>query len=222
MKESFRIADLAYEAILEASKPGVTEFEVAAAGQYVAIRNGAEFVPFCNVESGDRTNTVIGRATNKKLADGEIMSVAIAVQYEGYISTVQFPYTVGGKFTDNQYRLVKALLDAEYRALPFLKNGEPAKNFVTAVREHFRSLGWERYDIYPPLHGAGTAEAESPYPNEKSTYSFQTGMCVNVDISLFNTPAHSNRIEEGFIVTDEGAEPMSKLVRKLAAEFKRS
>ena len=51
------------------------------------------------------------------------------------------------------------------------------------------------------------------------TYDFQTGMCVNVDISLFNTPAYSNRIEEGFYVTNEGAEPMSKLIRKLASEF---
>jgi Xaa-Pro aminopeptidase len=219
MKRSFEIADMGYQAIMDASQPGVTEFAVAAAGEYEARKNGAEIIPFCNVESGLRTNTVIGRATDKVLQQGDIMSVAIAVQYEGYISTVQFPYSVGGQFTEEQHKLVSALVDSENKALPFLKNGEPAKHFVKAVRDHFRSLRWEQYDIYPPLHGAGTAEAESPYPDEKVTYDFQTGMCVNVDISLFNTPAYSNRIEEGFYVTDEGAEPMSKLVRKLATDF---
>lgn len=103
--------------------------------------------------------------------------------------------------------------------MKYLKNGIAANEFVKAVRGHFNKKGLSKYDIYPPLHGCGTAEAESPYPDEKSKYPFLTGMTVNTDISLFGTEAHSNRIEEGFVITDKGHSPMSKLVRRLSKEF---
>ena len=77
----------------------------------------------------------------------------------------------------------------------------------------------EKYDIYPPLHGCGCAEAESPYPDEKSEITFQPGMTVNTDISLFGHPLGSNRLEEGFAITQEGREPFSKCVRLLSKDW---
>jgi len=44
-------------------------------------------------------------------------------------------------------------------------------------------------------------------------------MCVNSDISLWGCPAGSNRIEEGFVITQEG--PLSlppPLIRELVAK----
>ena len=64
---------------------------------------------------------------------------------------------------------------------------------VKAVRNVFRKHTLAKYDVYPPLHGIGPAEAESPYPDEKASYTFQDGMCVNSDISLFGNPDGSNR-----------------------------
>ncbi len=219
LKKAAEIADMAYKEMMAICKPGITELEVAASGEYIARKNGAEFIPFCNVMSGERTNTVIGRATEKKIKEGEIMSIAIAVQYNGYISSVQFPFTVGGKFSKDQKELVDSLVEVESIALKHLRNGVKANKFVKEVRDYFRKKDLSKYDIYPPLHGVGIAEAESPYPDEQSDYEFETGMTVNVDISLFNTNAFSNRIEEGFVITDNGYEPMSKLVRNLTLNF---
>ena len=76
------------------------------------------------------------------------------------------------------------------------------------------------YDLYPPLHGCGLAEAESPYPDENSTAIFEAGMTVNTDVSLFGHPHGSNRIEESLLVTETGYESMSKLVRQLSNNWK--
>ena len=219
LKQAFKIADIAYEEMMKVCKPGVSEFEIAAAGEYAARKNGAEYIPFCNVMSGERTNTVIGRATAKIIKEGEIMSIAIAVQYNGYIATVQFPFAVGGKLSNDQKELITSLIEVENIALKHLKNGVMANKFVKEVREYFRNHNLSQYDIYPPLHGMGTAEAESPYPDEQSNYRFETGMTVNVDISLFKTKAFSNRIEEGFVITESGHEVMSKLVEKLRRDY---
>jgi len=77
----------------------------------------------------------------------------------------------------------------------------------------FHDEGLEKYDIYPPLHGIGCAEAESPYPNEDTEETFQVGMTVNTDISLFGLEGGSNRIEEGFVITENGAKSLSPFVR---------
>lgn len=78
----------------------------------------------------------------------------------------------------------------------------------------------EQYDLYPPLHGAGLSEAESPYPNEHTDIAFLPGTIANTDISLFNHPAGSNRIEEGLLVSEDHVERLSKLVPQLIKDWK--
>ena len=40
-------------------------------------------------------------------------------------------------------------------------------------------------------------------------------MCVNSDISIWGHPAGSNRIEEGFVITENGPETITPLIREL-------
>jgi len=86
---------------------------------------------------------------------------------------------------------------------------------VRAVKKVFKKRGLEKYDVYPPMHGIGLAEAESPYPDEKADYPLRAGMCVNSDISLFGHPDGSNRIEEGFVIRGDGPESLTPTIRKL-------
>jgi len=48
---------------------------------------------------------------------------------------------------------------------------------------------------------------------------FVPGMTVNTDISLFGLPGGSNRIEEGFVITEDGAETLSPLVRRYCLDW---
>ena len=89
---------------------------------------------------------------------------------------------------------------------------------VKAVKAVFAKYDMTQYDLYPPMHGIGLAEAESPYPDENSTYKFETNMCVNSDISLWGCPAGSNRLEEGFVITENGPRSLTPLIRELAAK----
>jgi Xaa-Pro aminopeptidase len=146
---------------------------------------------------------------------------ALAIMYEGYVTSVEWPFVAGAEPSPIQRHLIDALVRAEELALPHLRPNAPAKEFVRAVKGHFRAQSLSQYDLYPPMHGCGLAEAESPYPDENSPLVYRPGMTVNTDISLFGHPeAGSNRIEEGFIVTETGCEAMSPLVRRLSAEWR--
>jgi Xaa-Pro aminopeptidase len=219
LKESWRIADIGYKALMEACVPGNTELDATGAAEKAAREAGAEHIVFTVFGSGERSNTIVGRPTSKVMRNGDMIMAALAIQYEGYVSTVEFPF-VCGNASSKQKELIEALVVADKKALKKLRNGVKMNEFVKEVKDHFKAKGLTKYDIYPPLHGCGCAEAESPYPNESTEAIFETGMTVNTDISLFGTPMGSNRIEEGFVVTEEGYESMSGLIRGLVEKYK--
>jgi len=216
LREAGRQACEGYAKLMEYSVPGNTEAMAAGAGQGAALMAGAEAINFCIYGSGPRTATIIGRSAGRVLRDGDMIMAALAVQYEGYVATAALPFVVG-KATDEQKRFLTVLLEAADAQIGYLRDGVSAGDMVRAVKAVYKKHGMEQYDVYPPMHGIGLAEAESPYPDENSTYPFRAGMCVNSDVSLFGHPAGSNRIEEGFVIGTGGPESITPLIRDLCA-----
>ncbi len=219
LKEAARIADEGYKAMIHNVKPGMTELELASYAYGECMRAGAENVPFIVMTSGERVDTIIGRPTRKIIRDSDMIMTAIAVQYEGYVATVGFPF-VAGRMSEEQRAFITLLVEAEDIALSKLAPGRRMGELVGAVKSYFADKGVSDYDLYPPLHGCGLAEAESPYPDENSEAAFEAGMTVNTDISLFGHPHGSNRVEESLVVTEDGYESMSALVRQLSRMWK--
>lgn len=216
LREAGRLACVGYEKLMGTAVPGNTELAAAGAAEGAARAAGAEAITFTVLGSGPRTNTIIGRPTTRVIQDGDMIMAAFAVQYQGYIATTEYPF-VAGEPSDEQKRFLAALFEAANVQLGYLKEGVISGEMVRAVKAVFRARGLEQYDVYPPMHGIGLAEAESPYPDERASYPFRAGMCVNSDISLFGHPAGSNRIEEGFVIRETGCQSLTPLIRNLCA-----
>jgi Xaa-Pro aminopeptidase len=214
LREAGRQACLGYKKLLETAVPGNTETMAAGAAEGAARAAGAEDINFTVFGSGKRAATIIGRATQKVIEEGDMVMAALAVQYEGYVATVEYPF-VAGRASDGQKRFLGALFEAANVQQKYLADGVIAGEMVRAVKEVFKKHGLTKYDVYPPMHGIGLAEAESPYPDEKATYPLTEGMCVNSDISLFGHPDGSNRIEEGFVITKKGPESLTPFIREM-------
>jgi Xaa-Pro aminopeptidase len=220
LKRAWEICDIGYKAILDADLIGLTEIQAAAIGEKAARDAGTEHIVFSIFASGERTNSVIGRPNEKIIFDEEMIMSSLAIQYHGYIASNAWPFVAGKKYSMKQRKLIEHLIKAESIAVKNIRNGAVAGEVVGKIKEYFKANGLEKYDLYPPIHGNGLAEAESPYPDEHSTYAFETGMGVNMDVSLFGIPGvGSNRIEEGFIVSDDGVIVLSKLINRLREEF---
>ncbi len=217
LAEAGRQACEGYRKLLEYAVDGNPETMAAGAAEGAARMAGAEDINFMVFGSGERTNTVIGRATNKIMRDGEMLMAAMAVQYQGYVATVEYPFVIG-RASDDQKRFLNVLFEAANVQQSYLKAGVASGEMVRKVKEVFARHGMSKYDLYPPMHGIGLAEAESPYPDEKATYAFQANMCVNSDISLWGYPAGSNRIEEGFVITADGPRSLTPFIRELIAK----
>ncbi|HOG51838.1 MAG TPA: Xaa-Pro peptidase family protein [Lentisphaeria bacterium] len=214
LREAGRIAGVGYQALIKAAVPGNTERQAAGAAEGAARAAGAEDINFMVFGSGKRAETIIGRAEEKVIEDGDMIMAAMAVQYAGYVATVEYPF-VAGRATAGQKDFLRGLQKAANVQYEMLKPGLRAGDMVKAVKRVFAEAGMTQYDVYPPMHGIGLAEAESPYPDVDSDYPFEVGMCVNSDISLFGHPNGSNRIEEGFVFTPDGVESLTPVIRQL-------
>jgi Xaa-Pro aminopeptidase len=214
LRKAGQIACVGYERLIATAVPGNTELAAAGAGEGAARAAGAETITFMVFGSGPRTATIIGRPTERVIQDGDMIMAAMAVQYQGYVATVEYPF-VAGKASSEQKRFLGALFEAANVQQNYLKDGIVMGEMVHAVKAVFKKHSLEQYDVYPPMHGIGLAEAESPYPDENATGAFRAGMCVNSDISLFGHPAGSNRIEEGFVITAHGPESITPYIRRL-------
>lgn len=220
LKEAWRICDAGYKVVLDTDIVGLTENQAAAIGEKAARDAGAEHVAFSIFCSGDRTNTVVGRPSQKVIKRGDMIMYALAVQYEGYIASDEWPYVAGGKANSEQESFIRHLVKAEDIGAGSIRAGVVQGEVVRKIRDYFRESGLEKYDLYPPIHGNGLAEAESPYPDENTTTPFAAGIGFNFDVSLFGHPrVGSNRIEEGFIVTDTGLLTLSPLISSLRQRY---
>jgi len=154
LKKAGHMACIAYEKLIEHAVPGNTERMAAGAAEGAARMAGAEDINFTVFGSGKRADTIIGRATEKIIQDGDMIMAAIAVQYEGYVATAEYPF-VAGKASDKQKRFLNVLFEAAEVQLKYLRNGVISGEMVRAVKEVFKKHGLEKYDVYPPMHGIG-------------------------------------------------------------------
>ena len=216
LKEAWRVCDAGYKAVLDADIVGLTESQAAAIGEKAARDAGAEHIVFSIFCSGERTNTVVGRPSQKVIEKSDMIMYALAVQYEGYIASDEWPFVAGRKPNKKQAEFIHHLVKSEDLGAGSIRAGVVQGEVVRRIRDYFRDNGLEPYDLYPPIHGNGLSEAESPYPDENSKVEFREGMGINFDVSLFGLPGlGSNRIEEGFIVTGSGLLTLSSYISSL-------
>lgn len=220
LKKAWEICDAGYKAVIDSDIVGLTENQAAAIGEKAAKDVGAEHIVFSIFASGDRTNSVVGRPSEKIIKKGDMIMYALSLQYEGYIASDEWPYVAGAAPTKEQMRLIYHLVKAEDTGVKAIKDGVEQGRIVKQIRQYFSDNDLEEYDLYPPMHGNGLSEAESPYPGENSKALFQTGVGINFDVSLFGVPGvGSNRIEEGFIVEKNGLLVLSRLISSLRKDF---
>jgi Xaa-Pro aminopeptidase len=220
LKKAWEICDFGYKAVLDTDIIGLTERQAAAIGEKAARDAGAEHIVFSIFASGTRTNSVVGRPSEKVIEKNDMIMYALAIQYEGYIASDEWPYVVGGNPSKEKHDFIYHLVKAEDIGVKSIKGEMPQGEVVKKLRKYFSDNDLEKYDLYPPIHGNGLSEAESPYPDENSKALFLPGVGVNFDVSLFGKPnVGSNRIEEGFIVKEDGVITLSKLISSMRINF---
>ena len=203
---SSRIATRAMQAMLEALKPGLRELEVAAHGDFVLKQLGAYGYGFDTmVLSGPRINTIIGRATNRMIARGDMVMLGVSPRYEGYTSALGRAVVAGGANAE-QAEFLDHGIHAYELAAAQLVAGRPAREVDLAARRYLGSVGLGQYHTYGVGHGIGLTEClEERTATQVSDYDLPSGMTMMIDVGLFGHPRfYGARHEDPFLINHQG------------------
>ncbi|MBI2437817.1 MAG: aminopeptidase P family protein [Lentisphaerae bacterium] len=216
IRSAFAIADSCYRAMKKAVRPGASEIDVAAEGEYAARSRGASGFGFSAiVGSGPRSNAVVPTASAKKLSAGELVMVGIAPKVNGYAGVVGDALPVSGAYTASQRECMKILQEAFALTRAQLVPGKRGHEIDAPARAFFAQKGLSKYLVCPFAHTIGLHEAESPFFGPHSDDALQPGMAVCVDISFFGHPEWNGaRIETGYEIASKGAVPFSPAMDK--------
>ncbi|OGV51302.1 MAG: hypothetical protein A2017_20005 [Lentisphaerae bacterium GWF2_44_16] len=217
IREAFKLADFAYEAMKKKIASGVSEIEIAAAGEYAARSRGASGFGFgAIVGSGVRSNAVVPTASSKKAKKGEMVMIGLAPKVKGYAGVMGDSLPVNGKYTAKQKECMRHLREAFRLTKKMLVPGKTGREIDAPARAYFEKTGLSKYLVCPFVHTIGLHEAESPFFGPGSKDVLKPGMTVCIDVSFFGHPEFNGvRIETGYEITVKGAVPFSKMMDEL-------
>lgn len=208
LKEAFRIAELAVDAILEKIQPGMTELQVVGIAQEVIYANGAEYEGMPQyVLSGKNSNQAISRPSHKTIEKGELVQLNISARVDGYSSGVGRPVCLG-KMTDRMRELVEFGKLAHEKTMEWMRAGVKASEVADKYHQLFVEHCYEDNFLYGPCHGLGMIEVEPPWMETTSNYLLVENMTFQVD-TFVQDVEFGLRWENGVRVTDSGVEMFS-------------
>lgn len=220
MRQAFKLADDAYEAMVRAVRPGAHEYEVAAVGEFEARRRGANNFGFkAIVGSGKRANAVVPTAGDKVMEAGELVMIGLAPRWNGYAGVFGDTLAVNRKPTKAQAECLKHLHEVYCLTREKLVPGTAGKEVDAPGRKYFIDHGFMKYLVCPFAHTIGINEAEAPFFGPHSEDVVQPGMAISVDVSFFGHPELNGvRIETAFQITERGPVPFSPKMDKLLSK----
>jgi Xaa-Pro aminopeptidase len=206
IRYAYRIAEAGLAAALKAIRVGATEREIAAEVDSAMRRMGAEGTGIDTiVASGPNTRPILARSTFRAIRADELVLLTIAPRFEGYHSAIGRPVLVG-----NPGREIRNAVDVAWRAqeacFRAMRPGVEGRNVEAMGRRVVEEAGLGQHFLYSGIHSVGVIEFEPPIFGPSSKSVFKSNMVVSCDIPLFDTPWGGLRMEDGFVITETGAE----------------
>jgi Xaa-Pro aminopeptidase len=208
IRYAYQIANIGFQAGVDAIRVGVTEREVAAEIESAMRRAGAEGTGIDTiVASGLNTRPILARSTFKAIQPDELVLLTIAPRYEGYHAAIGRPIMVG-EVDDRIRQAFNLAVEAQKACFAALRPGIEGRMVEAIGREIVEAAGLGDHFLYSGVHSVGVIEFEPPIFGPSSAAQLKTDMIISVDIPLFNAPWGGLRIEDGYIITSGGAEPL--------------
>lgn len=216
IREAYRIAEAGTKAALAAVQQGTSERDVAAEAEYAMRRMGSEGMGIDTIIGSGRDNTyaILTRTTRRKIRRGDHVLLTIAPRYEGYHGAIGRVAAVG----EVDQRIGEAMnvaIRSQEATARVLRPGVSGAELDAVARDVCRAAGLDRHFAYSGIHSVGLAEFESPILTSTSNTILAAGMVFSIDIPIFFAPWGGLRVEDGFLITETGAEPLQSMSKEI-------
>jgi len=208
IRYAYQIAETGFQAAVDSIRVGVTERKVAAEIDSAMRRAGSEGTGIDTiVASGPNTRPILARSTFRVIGADDLVLVTIAPRYEGYHAAIGRVILVGEPGPEVRNALDVAIR-AQQACAHALRPGVEGRQVEAIGRQIVDDAHLGQYFLYSGVHSVGVIEFEPPIFGPSSPAALAKDMVISVDIPMFNTPWGGLRIEDGYLITAEGAEPL--------------
>jgi Xaa-Pro aminopeptidase len=198
------MGDAVFEHMLDFIKVGMTEIQVAEEIERVFMSMGAEGLSFDTIAvSGVNSNQPHGVPTDKKLVEGEFLTMDFGAVYKGYCGDMTRTIALGYA-TDEMIKVYEIVLESQLAGLAAVKAGVRCADVDKASRDIIEAAGYGEYYIHGTGHGVGTLVHEPPTLNARSEEILQENQAVTVEPGIYLPEKFGVRIEDLAIVTHFG------------------
>ena len=143
-----RAGDIGAAAVAEAirgTRPGMYEYEIAAAAQYVNTRMGARgdaFPPI--VPSGPLAPIVHYMDNTRQMRAGELVYMDYGSDFEYYTSDITRTWPVSGRFTAEQEKMYRCVLEARNAIIAAMKPGATIESLQEVAAPVYAKHGYAK------------------------------------------------------------------------------
>lgn len=225
IKKGARTADIGGEAIRNAIRENVPEYEVALAGTQTMVRHIAKTFPHAELmdtwvwfQSGINTDGAHNPVTSRKVQKGDILSLNCFPMISGYYTALERTLFLDHA-SDEHLRIWEINCDVHRRGLELLKPGARCGDVATELNEIYRSHNLLGYRSFGYGHSFGVLshyygrEAGVELREDINTV-LQPGMVVSME-PMLTIPeglagAGGYREHDILVMTEDGAENITK------------
>lgn len=191
-----RIAEAAYCELLNFIKAGKTEKEIALELDYLMQKKGSEGVSFETIAvSGENSALPHGVPTDKKLKEGEFLTLDFGAVVNGYHSDMTRTVAIGFA-TDKMKSVYDTVLSAQNAALIKMCDGAACKDVDAAARNIINAAGYGENFNHGTGHGVGLCIHEFPNLSFRSESKLASGQVVTCEPGIYIAGEFGVRIED--------------------------
>lgn len=195
-------------------RPGVKERDVAVELEYELRTLGADGPAFdFIVASGHRSAIPHGVASEKVISTGEMVTLDWGAKGWGYHSDNTRTLACGNVSGELE-KIYSIVLEANLRALEFVKPGVTVKEIDDVARDLIKKSGYEKAFGHGVGHGVGLDIHEKPTVSWREDTKVVQGMVFTIEPGIYLPGKGGVRIEDMVHVTDAGCEVLSARLPK--------
>lgn len=215
LKKAASIAEKSLESLLEYIKPGVSEKELSAKLNYFMAINGSEKESFDTILiSGKKTSLPHGVPSDKKIENGDFVTIDFGCKFNGYCSDMTRTFAVGFA-TDEMKNVYNVVLNAQETAQKFVMQGKKLNEIDFAARDIIKNAGYGNYFVHSLGHGVGLKIHELPNLGPRCVGELIKNNVVTVEPGIYIPGKFGVRIENTVIVNENKCESLQNFTKEL-------
>lgn len=195
-----RIAEKAFENVLDFIKEGVTEREIALFLNDHMLRNGAEDISFETIAlCGQTTSMPHGVPSDRTVKKGDFVLMDFGAVFEGYHSDMTRTVAVGD-VSEEMEKVYSIVLEAQNRAINAAKTGITGKRLDQVGRDFIAANGYGECFGHGLGHCVGMEIHESPCANTRDDTILTDNMVITVEPGIYIPGKFGVRIEDFVVI----------------------